>query len=105
MFQSSDTFASTSSKKTKETTPNNIPVKEIFERRDVTSKNTSVISRKMSILNNKEGKNEENKSNSIVSGSQRIKDLQELQKELSKSSYEPPKPVGMVIFFFTYKKI
>lgn len=36
------------------------------------------------------------KSGSIVSGSQRLQDLQELHKELSKSSYEPVKPLLVI---------
>lgn len=90
---------SNTSKKAKEST---IPVNEIFERKEVPSKKSSVASEKLNISNNSitgnvEGKPVENRSSSIVSGSQKLKDLQELHRELNKSSYEPSKPFGVVI--------
>lgn len=99
LLQSSNTSTSNTSKKPKETS---IPVKEIFERKDIPSKKTSVMSENLSFSSNSmtynvQSKLVENRSSSIVSGSQKLKDLQDLHRELNRSSYEPPKPLGMVI--------
>lgn len=80
-------------------------MKEIFERQTANATRTSFNSGNylissfppnMSIDTN----NEETRCNSIVSGSQKLKDLQELHRQLSKSSYEPPIPLGTVTNIF-----
>lgn len=66
--------------------------------RNSTPGNYGILSR--TITDSAENRMEEKQSYSIVSGSQRLRDLQELHKQLNKSSYEPDgKSLGVVTFF------
>lgn len=99
---------SSNSKKAKELVEikdENIVVNEICERKISVSNRTSQISENLANYNNsvkgsRENNLGENKPNSIVSGSQRIRELQELYRELSKSSYEASKSLDSVIAIF-----
>lgn len=100
LLQNPGNVSSSSSKKSKEIKLNKIPVKEIFERKDVAS--SRPLSKENDSISGShnwrsEVKVQGNRSSSIISGSQKLKDLQELHKELNKSSYDPPRPWSMVI--------
>lgn len=101
LLQNPENLSSSSSKKSKETKSNKPSVKEFFARQDVTSKRPFSMGNDSISSNHNwrgtEAKMQEYRSNSIVSGSQKLKDLQELHKELNRSSYERSRPLSMVI--------
>lgn len=65
---------------------------EIFDHQVVNSSNVASASLNTSHASDARSAELFVKSNSIVSGSQRLKELQELHKELNKSSFKPSGP-------------
>lgn len=87
-----------------------MPVNEIVQVRKILVKKASALVKNENSVTDRTKENTEQilekvKSNSIISGSQKLKELQDLHKELKKSSYEPQKDTNLVIIIIIINQL
>lgn len=80
----------------------NVPVKETFDRRIVNINNSLVTLGQSNVSNSStkiaaERESKDKGSSSIILANDKLRELQELQRELNRSSYEPAKPSSTVM--------